>query len=72
LTFGWGPKGSQVIAYAAQKSGKVVVMNAGGKKRELDGTKDALLPAWSPDGSRLVWLQKAGRRKFVLKVTQVN
>ena len=72
LTFGWGPKGSQAIAYAAHKSGKVIVMDAEGKRQELDGTKDALLPAWSPDGSRLAWLQKDGRRKFVLKVTEVQ
>jgi hypothetical protein len=72
LTFGWGPKESQVIAYTAEKSGKVIVMDAEGKKQEVDGTRDALLPAWSPDGSRLAWLQRDGRRTFLLKVTQVR
>ena len=72
LTFGWGPKGSQVIAYAAQDSGKVIVMDAAGKKQEVQGSKDALLPAWSPDNSRLAWVQKDGRRKFLLKVTEVR
>ena len=28
--------------------------------------KDALLPAWSIDGSRLAWVQKSGRKKYTL------
>lgn len=72
LTFAWGPEGSKVIAYAAEDGGKVIVMSADGTKQEVAGTKDALLPAWSPDGSRLAWLQKDGRRKFLVKVTQVD
>lgn len=72
LTFGWGPAGSKVIAFAAPKDGTLVVMDFDGKTRELDGTKDALLPAWSADGSRLAWLQKDGRRKYLLKVADVG
>jgi hypothetical protein len=72
LTFGWGPKGTQTLAFAAPKSGRVVVMDAQGGRKELAGSKDALLPAWSPDASRLAWLQKDGRKKFLLKVSRVN
>lgn len=72
LTFGWGPKGSKVIAFATPKDGQIVVMDYQGKKQEVDGAKDALLPAWSPDGTRLAWLQKDGRRKFLLKVANVT
>ncbi len=72
LTFAWGPKGSKVIAYAAQGNGKVIVMDAEGKKQDVQGSKDAVLPAWSPDGSRLAWLQKDGRRNLVLQMTQVR
>lgn len=72
LTFGWGPRGSKVIAFTAVKGGRVVVMDAEGAIREVDGSKDALLPAWSPDGTRLAWLEKDGRRKFVLKVAHVS
>jgi hypothetical protein len=71
-TFGWGPKGSGVIAYSAQKSGRVVVMNGQGTRREIDGTKDATFPAWSADGQRLAWLQKDGKKKYQLKVAEVK
>jgi Tol biopolymer transport system component len=72
LTFGWGPQGSKVIAFAAQKTGRVVVMDEQGGKQEVSGSKDALLPAWSPDGKRLAWLQKEGRGKFALQVADVS
>ena len=72
LTFGWGPPGTKVIAYSANKSGRVVVMDDQGTKREIGRTKDAILPAWSPDGTRLAWLRKDGRKKFVLQVARVS
>jgi hypothetical protein len=70
LTFGWGPLGSKMIVYT-NKSGRIVVMAENGGKKEIESTKDALLPAWSPDGRRLAWLQKDGRKKFVLQVARV-
>jgi hypothetical protein len=71
LTFGWGPVGTKVIAYVANKSGRVVVMDGQGAKKEVGQTKDAVLPAWSSDATRLAWLQKDGRRKFDLQVARV-
>jgi len=71
LTFGWGPAGTKVMAYVA-KNGRVVVMDDQGTKKEIAGTKDAVLPAWSPDATRLAWLQKDGRKKFVLQVARVS
>jgi hypothetical protein len=72
LTFGWGPQGSRLIAFTAPKSGRVVVMDEQGRKQEVAGSQDAILPAWSADGSRLAWLQKEGRGKFVLQVARVS
>lgn len=72
LTFGWAPAGLRAIAFAAQKSGRVVVMDGDGKKTEIAGSKDALLPAWSPDGRKLAWLQKDGRRTLRLQVSGIN
>lgn len=72
LTFGWGPKGSKSIAFAAQKSGRVVVMDDRGAKKEIAGSKDAVLPAWSPDGTKVAWLQKDGRKKYLLQVASVK
>lgn len=72
LTFGWGPAGTKVIAFSAQKNGRLVVMDETGKKQELNGSKDAVLPAWSPDASRLAWLQKDGRKTYLLKIAEVS
>ena len=71
-TFGWGPTGSHVIAYSAHKSGRLVIMDGKGARQEVDGTKDVVFPAWSPDGSRLAWLEKDGRKKYVLKTAKVE
>ena len=71
LTFGWGPAGTKVIVFAKPKSGELVIMDGSKKKQEIDGTKDALLPAFSEDGARLAWVKKDGRKKFQLLVADV-
>jgi len=72
MTFGWGPKGSKVMAFSDHKSGRVIVMDDRGEKREVPGSKDAILPAWSADGIRIAWLQKDGKKKFTLQVARVE
>lgn len=72
LTFGWGPKGTNVIAYSANKSGRVVVMDGKGIRKEVSGSKDALLPAWSPDGKRLAWLERDGKKVFQLRMVTIG
>lgn len=72
LTYGWAPEGTKLIAYAAQKSGRVIVMDETGGKTEVPGSKDAILPAWSQDLGRIAWLQKQGRRTYALNVTVVK
>jgi hypothetical protein len=37
----------------------------------VSGAKNAILPAWSTDGSRLAWAQKTARRKYALVVARV-
>jgi dipeptidyl aminopeptidase/acylaminoacyl peptidase len=71
LTFAWAPAGAQAIAFA-NKDGKLFVMNAEKKKQEIKNTKDAVLPAWSADGSRLAWLRKDGRRHYELLTVDVK
>ena len=72
MTFGWGPKGTKVIAFAEPKNGRITIMDAQGEKREVQGSKNAILPAWSPDGTRIAWLQKDGKKKFTLQVARVE
>lgn len=72
LTFGWGPLGSKMLAYVTIKGGRVIVMDHKGARKEVGRTADAILPAWSPDATRLAWLQKNGRKKFALQVARVS
>ena len=70
-TFSWAPKDYAAIAYVNQ-SGRVSVMDKDGRKQVLDGTKNAVLPAWSAEGTRIAFLQKAGKTKYELYVAPVT
>lgn len=72
LTYGWGPMGAKVIAFAAQKTGRVIVMDDVRNKQEIAGSRNAILPAWSPDGDRIAWLEKDEGRRFRLQVSRVS
>ena len=71
-TFGWGPKGSKAMAFTEVKSGRVVIVDEKGVRQEVSGSKDAILPSWSPDGRKLAWLQKDGKKKHVLHISSVS
>lgn len=71
-TFGWGPAGSKIVVFAKPKGGELVIMDSAKKKQDIDGTKDALLPAFSEDGTKLAWLKRDGRKKFSLHVANVS
>jgi hypothetical protein len=69
-TFGWSPR-DQMVAYS-HSSGKLAVMSEKGDKQQVDGTKNVILPAWSPDGQKIAFLQKAGQNKYELYVVTVT
>lgn len=71
LTFGWGPAGSGLMAFA-DADGHLIVMDDQGRKQEIKDTKDAQLPAWTDDGKRLAYVQKTGRKTFDLRVLDVT
>ena len=71
LTFSWGPEGTGLVAFTDEE-GRIVVMDAEGRTGKLDGPKSASMPAWTADGKRLAYLQKAGRNKFTLHVADVT
>jgi hypothetical protein len=66
LMFSWGPPGSGAIAYTDREVGRLTLLDRHKHKQTVSGVKDALLPAWSTDGTRLAWVQKTGRRKYAL------
>jgi hypothetical protein len=66
LMFSWGPPGTGTIAYTDRELGHLMLLDRSKDKQTVSGIKDALLPAWSTDGTRLAWVQKAGRRKYTL------
>ena len=72
LTFGWGPKGSGMIAFAEQKTGRLVLMDRAGNKQKIEDTGNVVLPAWTEDGSRLAYLEGRGRSRYALVVATVQ
>ncbi len=66
LMFSWGPSGSGAIVYTDRERGHLMLLDQHKRKQTISGVKNALLPAWSIDGSRLAWVQKSGRRKYTL------
>ncbi len=72
LTFGWGPKNSGLIAFAAKGNGQLVIMDRTGKKQKIDGTKGVLLPAWTDDGTRLAYLEIRSKNKYEVIVADVK
>lgn len=69
-TFGWSPR-DRVIAYA-HPSGRLAIMDEAGNKQQVDGTRNVILPAWAADGSRIAFLQKAGKNKYELFTVKVT
>jgi hypothetical protein len=63
--FSWGPAGSGALVFVGE-NGQLVLFDLAKHKKKVPGVKDAWLPAWSADGSRLAYLQKTGRKKFVV------
>lgn len=70
-TFGWAPAPSRLIAFARRDGGPIAVLDDQGRKREIDGTKSASLPAFSNDGEKLAWLEHKGRNKFDVMVADL-
>lgn len=72
LTFGWGPKGSGVIAFAEKTSGRLTFLDRTGKTKAIEGTKNVVLPAFTPDGARLAYLEHRGRDTYALVIATVR
>jgi hypothetical protein len=71
LTFGWAPPKLGVLAFV-NKNGRFLIMDVEGRKQEIPQLKDARLPAWSEDGSKLAFLAPVGKKKFNLTIADVS
>jgi hypothetical protein len=70
-TFGWSPQSLGLLAYV-NDTGHLAVMDMRGGHKELPTSRDVILPAWSPDGSTIAYLQKAGKKKWELYTVPVS
>jgi hypothetical protein len=64
-TFGWSPETLHALAYTTL-NGRLALMDLQGGALEIDATKGISLPAWSPDGSRIVYIQQQGRHHYAV------
>jgi hypothetical protein len=71
LLFGWTPEGMGGLAYADEKR-RLVVMDREGHRHQARDAKGVLLPAWSPDGTRLAWLEQSAARRFTIRIADVT
>jgi len=63
--FSWGPTGTGAIAYV-DPEGRLFVLDQQKHKRSIGAVKEASLPAWSADGTKLAYIQKSGRKRYTL------
>jgi hypothetical protein len=65
LTFSWGPRGSGSIAFT-DVQGRLMFLDQAKHKHVVPNVKEATLPAWSQDGTRIAYAVKEGRKKYQL------
>jgi len=70
-TFSWGPAGSGAMAFVDEE-GRLILLDKQKHTLRVANTKDARLPAWSTDGSRLAYVSKTGRNKYTLAWSTVG
>jgi dipeptidyl aminopeptidase/acylaminoacyl peptidase len=71
LTFGWAPAPMGMLAYV--DGGKhLMLIDRDGRKREAPGAHDVALPAWSPDGRQIAYLQRMNKSKYLLMIADIS
>lgn len=65
MRFSWGPAGSRALVHVGE-GGRLVFLDGRKHRREVPDVRDALLPAWSTDGTRIAYLRKTGRREYAV------
>lgn len=72
LTFGWSPEKEHAIAFADTKGRLAVFDYFLDTVQAVDGTDHVLLPAWSMDGTKIVFLERTGRNHYVLEQVTIS
>ena len=70
-TFSWSPEPLQLLAFRSP-TGRLSIMNREGQTETVGDAKDVWLPAWSESGDSIAYLERTGRKKFVLKVVSYS
>ncbi len=65
VTFGWGPAGSGAIAFV-DHDGRLTLVDKERRLHPVERTSGVMLPAWSPDGNYVAFLQRQGRSRYHL------
>jgi hypothetical protein len=71
LLWGWAPAPVGALAFVDGKK-RLVLVDRTGATLVVPGATDALMPAWSPDGKRLAYLQKKDRKTYVMNVIEIG
>ena len=69
--FGWAPASRVLVAWA-NRSGRLALMDRGGRTLEIKGTKNVLLPAWSDDGTRIAFIERAKGDTYALRLVRIE
>lgn len=72
VTFGWSPKEYDSVAFRNEHHHGLSIYRIDGPTLEVSDTRDVLLPAWSPDGSKIAFLQQTGKKKYELRQLKVS
>jgi hypothetical protein len=70
-SFSWAPAPRTAVAFVGPRK-RLVIVDREGRKLEVPGTEEVLLPAWSPDGSKIAYLQKVAKKKYALTVVEIG
>jgi hypothetical protein len=66
-TFSWSPNLLGLIAFRS-RNGRLAIMDVEGQTQTSDEGRDVWLPAWSPSGELIAYLEREGRKQFILYV----
>ena len=65
MKFSWGPAGSGALVFTGEH-GELVFLDGQRHRQAVPKVREAFLPAWSTDGSRLAFIRKTGRKKLTI------